>query len=111
MKTAVASGGIHTTAHPGSLQVRHLALANIGVSVAAFGVASGMALMQALSRANLDLPFRTAQMYVDVSARADNCATCTFFTAGAAGACGTCTLVHGPISPAGYCNLFSRRPT
>src|SRR5688572_25667937 len=63
MKTAVASGGIHTTAHPGSLQVRHLALANIGVSVAAFGVASGMALMQALSRANLDLPFRTAQMY------------------------------------------------
>lgn len=58
-----------------------------------------------------DAQFRTAQMYVDVSARADNCATCTFFTAGAAGACGTCTLVHGPISPAGYCNLFSRRPT
>ena len=35
-----------------------LALANIGVAVAAFGIASAMAIMQALSRANLDLPFR-----------------------------------------------------
>src|SRR5687767_4817138 len=40
-----------------------LALANIGVAVAAFGIASAMAFMQALSRANLDLPFRTADMY------------------------------------------------
>jgi len=40
-----------------------LALANIGVAIAAFGVASAMAIMQALSRANLDLPFRSAGMY------------------------------------------------
>ena len=40
-----------------------LALANIGVAVGAFGVAAAMAMMQALSRANLDLPFRSAQMY------------------------------------------------
>ena len=40
-----------------------LALANIGVAVAAFGLASVMAMMQALSRANLDLPFRSAGMY------------------------------------------------
>jgi cytochrome c oxidase subunit 1 len=40
-----------------------LALANIGVAVAAFGVAAAMAMMQALSRANLDLPFRSARMY------------------------------------------------
>ncbi|HTT67841.1 MAG TPA: b(o/a)3-type cytochrome-c oxidase subunit 1 [Gemmatimonadales bacterium] len=40
-----------------------LALANIGVAVAAFGVAACMALMQALSRANLDLPFRSARIY------------------------------------------------
>ena len=40
-----------------------LALANIGVAVAAFGVASAMAIMQALSRANLDLPFRSPGMY------------------------------------------------
>ena len=40
-----------------------LALANIGVAIAAFGVASAMAIMQALSRANLDLPFRSPAMY------------------------------------------------
>lgn len=42
---------------------KKLAAAHIGVSVGAFGVASAMALMQALSRANLDLPFRSASMY------------------------------------------------
>ena len=40
-----------------------LALANIGVAVAAFGIAAAMAIMQALSRANLDLPFRSAGLY------------------------------------------------
>jgi cytochrome c oxidase subunit 1 len=43
--------------------IRRLALANIGASVIAFGVAAAMAMMQALSRANLDLPFRSASMY------------------------------------------------
>jgi cytochrome c oxidase subunit 1 len=42
---------------------RRLAAANIGFAVAAFGVAAGMALMQAISRANLDLPWRSARMY------------------------------------------------
>ena len=40
-----------------------LATANIAVAVGAFAVAASMALMQALSRANLDLPFRSARMY------------------------------------------------
>jgi cytochrome c oxidase subunit 1 len=40
-----------------------LALANIGVAIAAFGIAAAMAIMQALSRANLDLPFRSAGLY------------------------------------------------
>ena len=40
-----------------------LAVLNIGVAVAAFGIAAAMAIMQALSRANLDLPFRSADMY------------------------------------------------
>ncbi len=40
-----------------------LALANLWVSVGAFTVAAGMALMQSLSRADLDLPWRTAKMY------------------------------------------------
>src|SRR5262245_51740438 len=40
-----------------------LAAANIGVARGAFGVAAFMALMQALSRAKLDLPWRSAKMY------------------------------------------------
>jgi hypothetical protein len=46
-----------------AIGVRRLAVAHIGVAVAAFGVASAMAMMQALSRANLELPFRSASMY------------------------------------------------
>jgi cytochrome c oxidase subunit 1 len=42
---------------------RRLAAAYIGVAIGAFGIASFMALMQALSRASLDLPYRSAQMY------------------------------------------------
>jgi cytochrome c oxidase subunit 1 len=40
-----------------------LALANIWVAVLAFGVAAAMAMMQAISRANLELPFRSSRMY------------------------------------------------
>jgi cytochrome c oxidase subunit 1 len=40
-----------------------LALWNIGIAVAAFGIAAAMAIMQALSRANMDLPFRSPGMY------------------------------------------------
>ena len=40
-----------------------LPLAHLGVAVAAFGVASAMAFMQALSRASLDLPWRSAKLY------------------------------------------------
>jgi len=40
-----------------------LAVANIGVAIAAFGIAAAMAMMQALSRANLALPFRSPNMY------------------------------------------------
>ncbi len=40
-----------------------LILWHIWVAVVAFGLAACMALMQAISRANLDLPFRSARMY------------------------------------------------
>lgn len=40
-----------------------LALANLWVAILAFGVAAAMAFMQALSRASLDLPWRSARMY------------------------------------------------
>ncbi|UCC47407.1 MAG: cbb3-type cytochrome c oxidase subunit I [Gemmatimonadota bacterium] len=42
---------------------RRLALANFWVAITAFGVAAAMALMQALSRADLALPWRTPKMY------------------------------------------------
>ena len=44
-------------------RVNRLALANLWVAILAFGVASAMAMMQSLSRASLDLPFRSAKMY------------------------------------------------
>jgi len=43
--------------------IRRLALAHFGVAIAAFGIAAAMAMMQALSRADLDLPFRSASLY------------------------------------------------
>ncbi|UCF18210.1 MAG: b(o/a)3-type cytochrome-c oxidase subunit 1 [Gemmatimonadota bacterium] len=45
------------------IESRKLALANFWVAISAFAIAAGMAVMQALSRANLDLPWRTAKMY------------------------------------------------
>ena len=40
-----------------------LTLAHLWVAILAFGAASAMAFMQALSRASLDLPWRSARMY------------------------------------------------
>ena len=40
------------------LEINHFA-----VAIAAFGVASAMAVMQALSRANVNLPFRSESLY------------------------------------------------
>jgi cytochrome c oxidase subunit 1 len=40
-----------------------LILANVWVAVLSFGVAASMALMQAISRANLEVPYRSARMY------------------------------------------------
>ena len=45
------------------IESRRLALANFWVAISAFAVAAAMAMMQALSRADLDLPWRTAKMY------------------------------------------------
>jgi len=63
MEMTVTRERAESSRRPDRLDIRRLALANIGVAVAAFAVAAGMAMMQALSRANLDLPFRTPDMY------------------------------------------------
>ena len=52
-----------TPARSGARHIEKLALAHLWVAILAFGIASAMALMQSLSRANLDLPWRTAGMY------------------------------------------------
>lgn len=46
-----------------SSRTNRLVLATFWVAILSFGVASAMALMQALSRAALDLPWRSAKMY------------------------------------------------
>jgi len=46
-----------------------LALANFGVAITAFGIAATIAVMQAMSRANADLPFRSPRIfYLSVTA-------------------------------------------
>jgi cytochrome c oxidase subunit I len=44
-------------------RTNRLALAHLWVAITAFGVAAAMALMQALSRASLELPWRSPRMY------------------------------------------------
>ena len=52
-----------TPSRAGPRVVERLALAHFWVAVIAFGVAAAMALMQALSRASLELPWRSAKLY------------------------------------------------
>src|SRR5687767_9692678 len=40
-----------------------IVVANLWVSIIAFGLAAAMAMMQAISRANLEVPYRSARMY------------------------------------------------
>ena len=65
--------------------------------------------VSALSASDAD--FRRGQGYVDQSTRPGRtCDVCNFFTAANAPTeCGTCTLIRGPISPLGYCNLWVQR--
>lgn len=50
---------------------------------------------------------RTTNGYVEQSPEpAKDCANCSLFTAGGAGACGGCTVIPGPINPEGYCNVW-----
>ena len=40
-----------------------LIVANLWVAILSFGVAASMALMQSISRANLEVPYRSTRMY------------------------------------------------
>jgi len=55
-----------------------------------------------------DKSTRTANGYIDATTdAAKRCDGCALYTVAAAeGTCGGCTVVKGPINPAGYCNLW-----
>ncbi len=57
-----------------------------------------------------DKATRTNNKYVEKSATpGKKCDGCQLYKVGAAGACGTCTLVKGPINPAGTCNVWVKK--
>lgn len=58
-----------------------------------------------------DKQLRAAQEYKDISPFGDekDCKNCEFFKPGGADECGTCTIVKGPINPAGYCNSWVKK--
>lgn len=60
---------------------------------------SGLSAEEAATRTNLE--------YTETSphGEAKNCIGCRFFT-GNETQCGSCTLVKGPINPAGYCKSW-----
>jgi hypothetical protein len=58
-----------------------------------------------------DLELRSALEYQDRSPHGEqkSCSNCAFYKAGEKNACGLCTLVRGPIHPAGYCNSWAAK--
>ena len=65
MSTEIARGriSVETPSRSPERAANGLILANFWVALLAFGVAAAMAMMQAISRANLELPYRSASMY------------------------------------------------
>lgn len=59
----------------------------------------------------VELAARTSLNYADRSTDPNKvCSRCQLFQAAAPGQCGGCTLVKGPINPAGSCTGFVARP-
>lgn len=58
-----------------------------------------------------DVEMRNTLQYVDKSTDpAKNCANCQLFKAPAApGTCGGCTVLKGPINPAGLCKSWAQK--
>lgn len=83
-------------------------------------VASSPALLASCSKVELDCKdteglntaakqLRTTLEYQDQSphGEAKNCVNCQFYRTAPKNECGGCTLVQGPINPAGYCNSWA----
>lgn len=83
--------------------------ANIWVAVIAFGIAAAMAMMQAISRANLELPYRSASMYyMSVTAHGILMALVftTFFIMGLGWAIAQKEIGTVPWRPAGWISFW-----
>ena len=61
--TSAAVGQVRSGARSGPFPDGDLILLNLWVAITAFGVAACMAVMQALSRASLEVPYRSPRMY------------------------------------------------
>ncbi len=83
-------------------------------------IASATAVLASCSKEELDCKdtsglstaakqLRTALEYQDLSPQgeAKDCANCQFYRPARKNECGACTLVQGPINPAGYCNSWA----
>lgn len=59
-----------------------------------------------------ELATRTTSEYVEASPDASKrCNNCNFYRGPQEGACGTCTVLKGPINPAGHCKLWAVKAT
>lgn len=91
------------------------AVLGAGISAGALLVAckggggSALSCTDTAGMSEADISTRTSMAYVDVSTVAGkSCSNCALYTAAAAeGECGGCTVVKGPINPAGYCNVWA----
>jgi hypothetical protein len=52
---------------------------------------------------------RASLHYVEHAQRESSCAQCGFFEAPPNAPCGNCTLLKGPVNPAGHCDSWSAR--
>lgn len=97
-------------------EVLHLFQGGVHLAV----ITSAPALLSSCSKEKLDCQdtsglntaaeqLRTALDYQDVSPHGEtkNCANCQFYRTAPKNECGACTLVQGPINPAGYCNSWA----
>ncbi len=72
--------------------------------VAAVGCGGGLDCTDTSALSGAELTERTAVNYVERSADpAKRCENCSLYRRGDANACGSCTLIKGPIHPAGTC--------
>lgn len=101
----------HRISRRDALRLTVLGSVGLGLAACSGGGASGLDCSDVSALPASDASFRSGQGYMERSTRSGrNCEGCNFYTAAGANACGSCTVLRGPINPAGYCNLWVARP-